>query len=182
MGSSVLLAALSPVLLITALVVLVSSGRPVLYLQERMGLDGKRFRIIKFRTMKADAEADTGAVWTRADDPRRTRVGRVLRRLSLDELPQLLNVLKGEMSLVGPRPERPVFIEEFRRQLPRYMLRLRIPAGLTGWAQVKGYRGDTDLAARLRVDLLYLERWSLLLDLEILLRTVWHVLRGKSAA
>jgi lipopolysaccharide/colanic/teichoic acid biosynthesis glycosyltransferase len=169
---------LFPVALLTALAVLVTSGRPVLYRQERMGLDGRRFAILKFRTMRTDAEKD-GAVWSQEEDPRVTPLGRFLRRFSLDEVPQLLNVLGGEMSLVGPRPERPVFIEEFRRRLPGYMLRLRIPAGLTGLAQVKGFRGDTDLAERLRYDLLYLERWSMLYDVEILLRTAGRVILGR---
>jgi len=170
---------LLPVAILTAVAVAIGSGRPILYSQERMGLDGRRFRILKFRTMRADAEEDGGAVWSRRDDPRTTRVGRVLRRFSLDEVPQLVNVLRGEMSLVGPRPERPVFIEEFRKRLPGYMHRLRIPAGLTGLAQVKGLRGDTDLSERLRYDLLYLERWSLLYDVEILVRTAFRVLGGR---
>jgi exopolysaccharide biosynthesis polyprenyl glycosylphosphotransferase len=180
-ATSVLLLPLLPVAALCALAVLVGSGRPVLYRQERMGLDGRRFVILKFRTMRADAEERSGAVWATRGDPRVTAVGRLLRRLSLDELPQLVNVLKGDMSLVGPRPERPVFIEKFRKRLPRYMLRHRIPAGLTGWAQVSGCRGDTDVAERLRYDLRYLEEWSILLDVEILLRTVWHVLSGRNA-
>jgi len=167
-----------PIGILTALAVLISSGRPILYSQERMGLDGHRFAILKFRTMRTDAEKE-GAVWSKGSDPRTTTVGRLLRRFSLDEVPQLLNVLRGEMSLVGPRPERPVFIEDFRRRLPGYMLRLRIPAGLTGLAQVKGFRGDTDLSERLRYDLLYLERWSLLYDVEILLRTAGRVILGR---
>jgi exopolysaccharide biosynthesis polyprenyl glycosylphosphotransferase len=170
-----------PLLLVLAIATLVTSGRPIFYLQERMGLDGRRFRIIKFRTMRRDAEAETGAVWATEGDPRRTPLGRFLRRFSLDELPQLLNVLGGQMSLVGPRPERPVFIESFRRMLPTYMLRHRIPAGLTGWAQIHGLRGESDVEERLRYDLAYLERWSILLDFEILLRTGWHVLFGKNA-
>jgi exopolysaccharide biosynthesis polyprenyl glycosylphosphotransferase len=170
-----------PVLLLSALLVLVLSGRPVLYRQERMGLDGRRFAILKLRTMKTGAEEESGAVWAKADDPRTTVPGRWLRRLSLDELPQLVNVVRGDMSLVGPRPERPELIESFRNLLPGYMLRHRIPAGLTGWAQVHGLRGDTDPGERLRYDLQYLERWSLLLDLEILVRTVWHVIRGENA-
>jgi exopolysaccharide biosynthesis polyprenyl glycosylphosphotransferase len=168
-----------PAMILVGLAVLLTSGRPVFYSQERMGLDGRRFRILKFRTMKRGAEDETGAVWSGRGDPRCTRIGALLRRFSLDELPQLGNVLAGEMSLVGPRPERPVFIEEFRRRLPGYMLRHRIPAGLTGLAQVRGYRGDTDLTGRLRCDLEYLERWSILFDLEIILRTGWRVLLGK---
>ncbi|MEN8149961.1 MAG: exopolysaccharide biosynthesis polyprenyl glycosylphosphotransferase [Planctomycetota bacterium] len=169
---------LLPVALFAGLLVLLLSGRPVFYAQERMGLDGRRFPILKLRTMRRDAEGD-GAVWSRENDDRTTGIGRILRRFSLDELPQLLNVLKGEMSLVGPRPERPVFIEEFRKDLPGYMLRLRIPAGLTGLAQVKGLRGDTDLSERLRYDLIYLERWSLIYDVEILLRTAGRVILGR---
>jgi exopolysaccharide biosynthesis polyprenyl glycosylphosphotransferase len=177
LGSIFLLLAL-PVMLAVALLVLLTSGRPVLYRQERMGLDGRTFRILKFRSMQVGAEDRTGAVWAKHDDPRSTPVGRVLRRFSLDELPQLVNVLRGDMSLVGPRPERPELIREFRERLPRYMLRHRIPAGLTGWAQVNGLRGDTDLAERLRHDLQYLERWSLTRDLTILARTAWLVLAG----
>lgn len=177
LGSLFLLLAL-PVMAVVALAVLLTSGRPVLYRQERMGLDGRTFPILKFRSMRVDAEAKTGAVWAKDDDPRSTPIGRVLRRFSLDELPQLVNVIKGEMSLVGPRPERPELIRQFREKLPRYMLRHRIPAGLTGWAQVNGRRGDTDLAERLEYDLEYLERWTLSRDLAILARTAWLVLRG----
>jgi exopolysaccharide biosynthesis polyprenyl glycosylphosphotransferase len=167
-----------PVTLVLALLVLVTSGRPILYRQERMGLDGRTFTMVKLRSMRVDAEAKTGAVWAKDDDPRSTPLGRFLRRFSLDELPQFLHVLRGEMSLVGPRPERPELIREFREKLPRYMLRHRIPAGLTGWAQVNGLRGDTDLAERLRHDLEYLENWSLFRDLAIIARTAWLVVRG----
>jgi exopolysaccharide biosynthesis polyprenyl glycosylphosphotransferase len=178
---ALLLVVLLPFLALLGLAVLLLSGRPVLYRQERMGLDGRRFAILKFRTMKRDAETETGAVWASPKDPRCTRIGAFLRRFSLDELPQLLNVLRGEMSLVGPRPERPVFIEVFREKFPGYMLRHRIPAGLTGWAQIHGLRGESDLSERLRHDLYYLEHWTLLLDVEILLRTAWHVLAGRNA-
>jgi exopolysaccharide biosynthesis polyprenyl glycosylphosphotransferase len=167
-----------PLMLLVALAILVTSGRPILYRQERMGLDGRLFTILKFRSMRRDAEEETGAVWARSGDPRCTRLGSVLRRLAIDELPQLVNVLRGDMSLVGPRPERPELIHEFRKQLPHYMLRHRIPAGLTGWAQVNGLRGDTDLGDRLTLDLEYFRRWSPAFDLEILLRTIWRVLAG----
>jgi lipopolysaccharide/colanic/teichoic acid biosynthesis glycosyltransferase len=146
-----------------------------------MGLDGQRFRMLKFRTMRVDAEAASGPVWARPDDPRRTRLGAWLRRLSLDELPQLWNVLRGEMSLVGPRPERPSFVEAFRRQVPRYMLRHKVKAGITGWAQVNGSRGNTSLEKRIEYDLYYIERWSLALDLKILLRTLWLVFHDRNA-
>ena len=132
------------------------------------------FRMIKFRTMREDAERETGEVWAQQDDPRRTRVGAALRRMSLDELPQLWNVLKGEMSLVGPRPERPVFVEQFRHRFPRYMLRHRVKAGMTGWAQVKGWRGNTSLERRLEHDLYYIQHWSLWLDMKILWLTLWR--------
>jgi lipopolysaccharide/colanic/teichoic acid biosynthesis glycosyltransferase len=157
-----------------ALLVKSTSRGPVFYVQDRMGYDGKIFRMIKFRTMSDDAERHTGEVWAQPDDPRRTRVGAVLRHISLDELPQLWNVLKGDMSLVGPRPERPVFVEEFRQLLPRYMLRHRVKAGMTGWAQVQGWRGNTSLEKRLEHDLYYIQHWSLLIDVKILWLTLWR--------
>jgi exopolysaccharide biosynthesis polyprenyl glycosylphosphotransferase len=151
-----------------------TSGRPVLYRQERTGLDGRSFRILKFRSMRRDAEGHSGPVWSRRDDPRRTRLGAWLRRSNLDELPQLWNVIRGDMSLVGPRPERPVFIEEFRREIPGYMLRHKVKAGLTGWAQVHGWRGDTSLHERVEHDLYYVQNWSLGLDVRILLMTIFR--------
>lgn len=163
-----------PVLAGIALLIKLTSRGPVFYVQERMGVDGRLFAMLKFRTMGVDAERDTGAVWTHADDPRRTALGVFLRRASLDELPQLWNVLKGEMSLVGPRPERPVFIEEFRQSIPRYMLRHRVKAGMTGWAQVHGWRGNTSLEQRLEHDLYYIQHWSLWLDIKILWMTLWR--------
>lgn len=163
-----------PLFGVVALLIKATSRGPVFYLQTRMGYDGNTFRMIKFRTMHADAEHHTGVVWTQENDPRRTRVGAILRRTSLDELPQLWNVLKGEMSLVGPRPERPVLVAEFRQNIPRYMLRHRVKAGMTGWAQVQGWRGNTSLEKRLEHDLYYIQHWSLLLDLKIL----WLTLRG----
>jgi Undecaprenyl-phosphate glucose phosphotransferase len=165
---------LSPVLAVVALAVKLSSPGPVLLRQERMGLDGRAFSMLKFRTMRADAEAETGPVWATAGDARRTAVGAVLRRFSLDELPQLVNVLRGEMSLVGPRPERPVFVETFRRRIPGYMLRHKVKAGMTGWAQINGWRGNTSLEKRIEYDLYYIERWSLGFDLAILVKTIWR--------
>ncbi len=164
--------------LVIAAAVGVSGGRPVLYTQDRTGLDGRIFRILKFRSMRRDAERDTGPVWTEAGDPRRTRVGAWLRRTNLDELPQLWNVIRGDMSLVGPRPERPVFIEEFRREIPGYMLRHKVKAGMTGWAQVHGWRGNTSLPERVEHDIYYIQNWSLGLDLRILLLTVWSIFRN----
>src|SRR3989442_10636839 len=139
---------------------LVSSG-PVLYRQERMGLDGQRFQMLKFRTMRVDAERETGPVWARPDDSRRTRLGTFLRRWSLDELPQLWNVLRGEMSLVGPRPERPSFVEEFRRRGPGYMLRHKVKAGITGWGPINGWRGPTPIEKPIENDPFYLQRRGL---------------------
>jgi Undecaprenyl-phosphate glucose phosphotransferase len=163
---------LSPLMALIALAVKLESPGPVFFRQERMGLDGKVFNIIKFRSMRVDAEEETGPMWTKEEDPRRTRVGSVLRRISLDELPQLFNVLKGEMSLVGPRPERPVFIDEFKKSIPHYMLRMKMKAGLTGWAQVNGWRGNTSLKERIACDIYYIQHWSLWFDLKILLLTL----------
>lgn len=171
----------APLMALIALLVKVSTPGPVLFAQERMGLDGRVFRVWKFRTMALDAEAESGPVWTTEDDPRRTRVGRILRRFNLDELPQLLNVLRGEMSLVGPRPERPVFIEEFRSRVPKYMLRHMVQAGMTGWAQVNGWRGNTSIEQRIEHDLYYIENWSLRLDLKILVLTFVRGFAGKNA-
>jgi len=164
----------TPVMLGIALAVRLTSPGPILLRQERMGLDGRRFPLLKFRTMRVDAEAATGPVWARPDDDRRTPVGTLLRRFNFDELPQLINVLRGEMSLVGPRPERPVFVEDFRRRIPGYMLRHKVKAGMTGWAQVNGWRGDTSLEKRIEYDLYYIERWSLFLDVKILIQTLYR--------
>jgi exopolysaccharide biosynthesis polyprenyl glycosylphosphotransferase len=171
--ASLLLLGLAPLLALAALAVWATSGLPLFYRQERMGLDGGVFRMVKFRTMRPDAEKETGPVWTTEDDPRRTRIGAFLRSTSIDELPQLWNVLRGDMSLVGPRPERPVFIERFRREIPGYMLRHKVRAGLTGWAQVHGWRGDTSLHERIEHDIYYIQNWSLGLDVRILLMTLW---------
>lgn len=169
---------LSPLMLFISLLIKLDSKGPVFYAQERVGLDGKPFYMLKFRSMQEDAEEETGPVWAKADDPRCTRVGRFLRRTSIDELPQLINVLRGEMSLVGPRPERPVFVEQFRQVLPRYMERHNEKAGLTGWAQVNGLRGDTSIVERTKYDLYYIEHWSLLFDLKIIVRTIVNQFRG----
>jgi Undecaprenyl-phosphate glucose phosphotransferase len=165
------LVVLSPVMLLIALLVKLTSRGPLVYSQERVSLDGSPFKIFKFRTMSTNAES-SGPGWTTPQDSRVTPVGRILRALSLDELPQLFNVLKGDMSIVGPRPERPVFIEEFRKRIPHYMLRHKVPAGMTGWAQVHGWRGDTSIEKRIEHDLYYIENWSLLLDVKILILTV----------
>jgi len=178
---TVALVALGPLLLLIALVIRLTSPGPVLLRQERMGLDGRAFSMLKFRTMRVDAEADSGPVWATAGDDRRTAVGTLLRRVSLDELPQLLNVLRGEMSLVGPRPERPVFVETFRHRIPGYMLRHKVKAGMTGWAQINGWRGNTSLEKRIEYDLYYIERWSFAFDLKILVKTIWRGFVNKNA-
>ena len=169
----VALAVLFPIL---ALAIWLEDRGPIFYAQERMGLDGRLFRMLKFRSMRVDAE-DDGARWTEENDPRRTRVGTFLRQTSLDELPQLINVFKGEMSLVGPRPERPEFVAEFKERFPQYMMRHRVRSGMTGWAQVHGWRGNTSLAKRIEYDLFYIENWSLALDVRILWMTLVHDLR-----
>jgi Undecaprenyl-phosphate glucose phosphotransferase len=163
-----------PLAIIAALVKATSHG-PVFYRQERMGLDGKSFSIVKFRSMFNDAELGTGPVWAVAGDSRVTPLGRFLRRSNLDELPQLWNVLRGDMSIVGPRPERPHFVQQFKDRIPQYMLRHKVKAGLTGWAQVNGWRGNTPLEKRIEYDLYYIENWSVRLDLKIMWLTL---LRG----
>ena len=169
-----------PMLLI-ALSIKFSSRGPVFFRQKRTSLGGKPFQILKFRTMIQDAEAQTGPVWAAPEDQRVTRIGRFLRRTSLDELPQLINVLVGQMSMVGPRPERPEFIERFRHQIPRYMLRHQVKAGITGWAQVHGLRGRTSLLKRVRHDLYYIDNWSFGLDMLILLMTPFRGLVNRNA-
>jgi len=168
-------------MLAIAIAVAIASGRPVLYRQTRASLGGKPFKIIKFRSMQKDAEAKVGPVWAVPNDDRCTPIGRFLRRTSLDELPQLFNVLLGHMSLVGPRPERPELIERFRRQVPRYMLRHQVKAGLTGWAQVHGMRGQTSLRKRVRYDLYYIMNWTFWLDLWILLMTPFRSIVSRNA-
>jgi len=175
-GTLALIAA-APFMVAIAIALKLTSPGPVLYRQERMGVDGLRFKMLKFRTMHVDAEAETGPVWALPDDPRRTPLGAFLRRTSFDELPQIFNVLRGEMSLVGPRPERPRFVEEFRRRVPGYMLRHKVKAGITGWAQINGWRGNTSIERRIECDLYYIERWSLSFDLKILLQTLWYGFR-----
>jgi Undecaprenyl-phosphate glucose phosphotransferase len=170
-ASGIALVLLSPLLLLIAFLVKLTSRGPVLYGQARMGLDGSTFQMWKFRSMKVDAEKETGAVWAKKDDDRRTPIGATLRSSSLDELPQLWNVLVGQMSLVGPRPERPEFVHQFRGKIPAYMLRHKVKAGITGWAQVNGWRGDTSLEKRIECDLYYIRNWSFALDLRILLLT-----------
>ncbi|HTG90476.1 MAG TPA: undecaprenyl-phosphate glucose phosphotransferase [Vicinamibacterales bacterium] len=159
---------------IIALLIKWTSQGPVFYRQERMGLDGRPFWVYKFRSMKEDAEEVTGPIWARDDDPRCTTVGRLLRRWDLDELPQIWNVLRGDMSIVGPRPERPFFVDQFKHRFPQYMLRHKVKAGITGWAQVNGWRGNTSLEKRIEFDLYYIENWSVSLDLKIMWMTLFR--------
>jgi Undecaprenyl-phosphate glucose phosphotransferase len=173
--SSTALTALSVPFGIIALLIRRTSPGRVFYTQERMGLDGKAFHVYKFRSMYQGAEDESGPVWARDNDPRCTPVGRLLRRFDLDELPQLWNVLRGDMSIVGPRPERPYFVEQFKHRIPQYMLRHKVKAGITGWAQVNGWRGNTSLEKRIEYDLYYIENWSVGLDLKIMWLTL---LRG----
>jgi Undecaprenyl-phosphate glucose phosphotransferase len=170
-SASALSALAVPFLIIAALIRRTSPG-PVFYTQERMGLDGKAFQVLKFRSMYEGAEDESGPVWARENDPRCTPLGRWLRRFDLDELPQLINVLRGEMSIVGPRPERPYFVEQFKHRIPQYMLRHKVKAGITGWAQVNGWRGNTSLEKRIEYDLYYIENWSVGLDIKIMWLTV----------
>jgi Undecaprenyl-phosphate glucose phosphotransferase len=171
MSSAALIVFSAPLGVLALLIKLTSKG-PVFYRQERMGLDGKSFSIVKFRSMFHEAERDSGPVWAIPGDPRVTPLGRLMRRSNLDELPQLWNVFMGEMSIVGPRPERPHFVEQFRHRIPQYMLRHKVKAGLTGWAQVNGWRGNTALEKRIEYDLYYIENWSVRLDLKIIWLTL----------
>jgi exopolysaccharide biosynthesis polyprenyl glycosylphosphotransferase len=173
------LAAFAPAWALIALIIKSTSHGPVLYRQVRVGQDGRRFDLFKFRSMRPDAEADTGPVFAKANDERVTAFGRFLRRTSLDEVPQLLNVLKGDMSIVGPRPERPYFVEKFASNIPRYAERHKVKSGMTGWAQVNGLRGNTSISRRVEYDLYYIENWSLLFDLKIILRTLGQVIKGE---
>jgi exopolysaccharide biosynthesis polyprenyl glycosylphosphotransferase len=170
-----------PLMAVIAVVIKLFGDGPVLYRQERMGLDGKRFEMLKFRTMMEGAEDASGPVWAADEDPRVTAIGGWLRRTSFDELPQLINVLRGEMSLVGPRPERPALIEQFRRAVPHYMLRHKVKAGMTGWAQINGWRGNTSLERRIEHDLDYIEHWSPWRDLKILALTIVFGFRNRKA-
>ncbi len=174
------LIAISPFLLLLALLVRISSPGPIFFTQERVGLDGKKFRMLKFRTMKViDGAPEYG--WTTENDPRRTKIGTFLRSTSLDELPQLFNVLKGDMSLVGPRPEMTFYVEKFKAEIPSYMLRHKMRTGITGWAQVNGWRGDTSIEKRIECDIYYIKNWSLWLDLKILFLTLIKGFINKNA-
>ena len=176
--ASIGIVAIAPVLAFIAVLIKVTSPGPILYRQERCGLNGRAFPMLKFRTMQVDAEAN-GAQMTAANDPRKTRLGSILRATNLDELPQLFNVLMGDMSLVGPRPERPVFVKKFSKSIPNYMARHAVKAGMTGWAQVNGWRGNSSLRKRVQFDLYYITHWNPVFDVRILFLTIWRMLFQK---
>jgi Undecaprenyl-phosphate glucose phosphotransferase len=179
--SLIALVILSPLMALIAVLVKLTSPGPIFYRQERCGLNGKSFSMLKFRSLRQDAEKETGAVWAKKNDDRRTALGAFLRKTSLDELPQLWNVLMGDMSLVGPRPERPVFITQFTRTIPNYMSRHCVKAGITGWAQVHGWRGNTSLRKRIEYDLYYITHWTPWLDMRILWMTIFKGIVHKNA-
>jgi Undecaprenyl-phosphate glucose phosphotransferase len=171
----------APIMAVLALLIKLTSPGPVLYNQKRMGLDGHLFNMYKFRSMHVDAERQTGPIWAKKRDSRRTRLGAFMRSTSLDEFPQLVNVLKGDMSLVGPRPERPPFVQKFRENIPKYMLRHKVKSGITGWAQINGWRGNTSIEKRIEYDLYYIQNWSIWFDLKILIMTLWKGMINKHA-
>ena len=180
-GSLVCIAVFSPVMLLFAILIRTTSPGPVIFRQERVGLHNKPFMMYKFRSMVVQDNRTEKKKWTTRDDPRVTRVGRFMRKTSIDELPQLFNVLRGDMSLVGPRPERPYFVEKFQEEIPRYMVKHQVRPGMTGWAQVHGYRGDTSIRKRIDYDLYYIENWTLGLDIKILFLTVFRGFVNKNA-
>lgn len=173
LGSSFGILIFSPLMIICALLVKLTSKGPIFYRQERMGVDGMVFHMLKFRSMPIDSEIKTGAVWASKEDTRATSFGSLMRKTSLDELPQFFNVLKGDMSLVGPRPERPFFVNQFRKKVPGYMLRHKVKSGITGWAQINGWRGNTSIEQRIQCDLYYIQNWSLWFDIKILILTLF---------
>lgn len=180
-GAIVAIIIFSPVMLVTAVLVKITSKGPLIYKQERVGLHNQTFQMYKFRSMEVQSAKSEKRAWTVRDDPRVTKVGRVIRKTSIDELPQLFNILKGDMSLVGPRPERPFFVEKFREEIPRYMVKHQVRPGLTGWAQVNGYRGDTSIKKRIEYDLYYIENWTMGLDIKILFLTFFKGFVNKNA-
>ena len=171
----------SPVMLVCAILVKATSEGPVIFKQERVGLHNKVFKMYKFRTMEVQKQSAEENAWTVKNDPRVTKVGKFMRKTSLDELPQLFNILMGEMSLVGPRPERPQWVDKYKEEIPRYMIKHQVRPGLTGWAQINGYRGDTSIRKRIEYDLFYIENWSLALDIKILFMTIFKGFVNKNA-
>ena len=171
----------SPVMLLVAILIRLTSEGPVLFSQERVGLHNKKFKMYKFRSMEVQQPKEERGAWTVQDDPRVTPIGKIIRRTSIDELPQLFNILKGDRSLVGPRPERPFFVEKFKEQIPRYMVKHQVRPGLTGWAQINGYRGNTSIKKRIEYDLYYIENWTLAFDIKILFLTIFKGFINKNA-
>lgn len=180
-GSLCGLVVMSPVMLIVAVLVKLTSPGPVIFKQERVGLHNRSFFMYKFRTMEIQKEADEKEAWTVRNDPRVTKIGKILRKTSIDEFPQLFNILKGDMSLVGPRPERPLFVERFKEEIPRYMVKHQVRPGLTGWAQINGYRGDTSIKKRVEYDLFYIENWTFGFDIKIMFLTIFKGFINKNA-
>lgn len=180
-GSLLGIILLSPLLIIVALVVKFTSKGPIIFKQQRVGLHNKTFNMYKFRTMCVQDKESEAKAWTTKDDPRVTKVGKLLRKTSIDELPQLFNILKGDMSIVGPRPERPQFVEKFKEEIPRYMIKHQVRPGLTGWAQINGYRGDTSIRKRIDYDIYYIENWSMAFDIKIIFLTVFRGVMNENA-
>ena len=179
--SIIILFLIFPLFILIGIIIKITSKGPVFYKQERISRGGKNFQMLKFRTMRIDAEKETGPVWAKQDDKRVTFIGRILRKTSMDELPQLINVLKGDMSIVGPRPERPFFVNKFKQTIPRYVERHKVRAGITGWAQINGLRGNTSLEERVKYDLYYIQNWSLWFDIKIIIRTILEIFHHKHA-
>ncbi len=180
-GSIACIILFSPVMLIACLLIKITSPGPLIYKQERVGLHNKTFKMYKFRSMEVQPESEEKKAWTTKNDPRVTGIGKLMRKTSIDELPQLFNIFKGDMSLVGPRPERPFFVEKFREEIPRYMVKHQVRPGLTGWAQVNGFRGDTSIRKRIECDLYYIENWTISLDIKILFLTIFKGFVNKNA-
>ena len=180
-ASAAILIMLSPLFLLVALLIRLDSKGPVFFYQNRVGKRGRLFKMYKFRSMEVQPESEEKKAWTVKNDPRVTPIGKFMRHTSIDELPQLFNILKGNMSLVGPRPERPFFVEKFREEIPRYMVKHQVRPGLTGWAQVNGYRGDTSIRKRIEYDLYYIENWSIGLDIKIIFLTFFKGFINKNA-
>jgi exopolysaccharide biosynthesis polyprenyl glycosylphosphotransferase len=180
-GSILAIILFSPVMLITAIAIKRSSPGPLIFSQERVGLHNKPFKMFKFRSMRVQTETDEKKGWTTKDDPRVTKVGKIIRKTSIDELPQLFNVLRGDMSMIGPRPERPQYVEKFREEIPRYMVKHQVRPGMTGWAQVNGYRGNTSIRKRIELDIYYIENWSVAFDIKILVLTVFKGFINRNA-
>ena len=179
--SSIAIVITSPVLITVAILIKTTSKGPIIYKQERVGLNRKKFNMFKFRSMKIQKEEDEKDKWTTKDDPRKTKIGSFIRKTSIDELPQFFNVLRGDMSVVGPRPERPFFVEKFKEEIPKYMIKHQVRPGITGWAQVNGLRGDTSIKKRIEFDLYYIENWNLGIDFKIILMTVTKGFINKNA-